>query len=82
MEGASSATSATCSAHALDSMLTDEVMASYKEHLRREAQKACYEIDRLLCSALRQLPPHVRALPVREAFKIGCEPPCKKTRQE
>eukprot|EP00747_Dinoflagellata_sp_TGD_P164907 gnl/TRDRNA2_/TRDRNA2_185498_c0_seq1.p1 gnl/TRDRNA2_/TRDRNA2_185498_c0~~gnl/TRDRNA2_/TRDRNA2_185498_c0_seq1.p1 ORF type:complete len:246 (+),score=62.19 gnl/TRDRNA2_/TRDRNA2_185498_c0_seq1:99-836(+) len=55
------------------SLVTDELVAEYKERLHNDARQACEQIDRLLFSALRQLPPNIRAMPVREAFRLACD---------
>eukprot|EP00747_Dinoflagellata_sp_TGD_P165292 gnl/TRDRNA2_/TRDRNA2_186375_c0_seq1.p1 gnl/TRDRNA2_/TRDRNA2_186375_c0~~gnl/TRDRNA2_/TRDRNA2_186375_c0_seq1.p1 ORF type:complete len:252 (+),score=65.98 gnl/TRDRNA2_/TRDRNA2_186375_c0_seq1:61-756(+) len=52
-------------------LLRDELKAEYKERLYSDARRACEQLDRLRFSALRQLPPHIRAMPVREAFRLA-----------
>jgi len=49
-----------------------ELVAEYEGRLQSAGQQACEQIDRLLFSALRQLPPEIRAMPIREAFQLAC----------
>jgi len=51
-------------------VLDQELMASIRHHLRECAEDACLKVDLLISSALRQLPPDIRAMPVREAFNL------------
>lgn len=50
-----------------------ELRAEYRQRITSDAQRACDEIDQLLVSALRHLPPHIRAMPAREAFRLAAD---------
>lgn len=54
-------------------LVRDELIAEAKQRLSADAQHACEQVDRLTFSTLRQLPPHIRAMSVREAFQLACD---------
>lgn len=53
----------------LREILRDELSVAYVDRLKGDARRACSQVDSLVNTSLRQLPPQVRATPVREAFK-------------
>lgn len=54
-------------------MTASELRAMIGEHLRERGERACEEIDFLVQSTLRQLPPDLRAMKASEAFKLYAE---------
>lgn len=51
-------------------VLGEELRTELDRHLKDRGDHACEEIDTLVASVLRQLPPAWRALPARQAFRI------------
>lgn len=47
-----------------------ELKASVTEELEEWGKRQCEQVDCHVASALRQLPPHVRALPASQAFRM------------
>lgn len=51
-------------------VIRQELEAGIANHLRECGEDACLQVDLLISSALRQLPPEIRAMPVKEAFRL------------
>ncbi|CAK9003813.1 unnamed protein product [Durusdinium trenchii] len=51
-------------------VIAEEARAKIKEEIEVRAQEACEEVDYLVASALRHLPPEIRAMPARSVIQL------------
>jgi len=51
-------------------VLGEELRAELERNLKERGERACEDVDMMVASALRQLPPTWRAMPARDAFRM------------